>query len=76
MYKPNQTQEERILNLLRERGEQGAYVYEFMMPQPQGLGIAQYNARIYGLRKKGYDIVNKVPGHFVLHQEPVQMNLI
>jgi hypothetical protein len=39
-----------------------------MMPRPAGLGIAQYNARIWALRKKGYNIVNKTPGHFVLIQ--------
>lgn len=69
-YKNEPTQEERILELLQERGEQGAYVYEFMMPRPNGLGIAQYNSRVYGLRRKGYNIVNKEPGHFVLIEEP------
>jgi len=65
-YKEDRTQEQRILDLLRERGEAGAFVYEFMTPRPAGLGIAQYNARIYGLREKGYIIENKEPGHFVL----------
>lgn len=68
-YIPNTTQEGRILELLRQRGDNGAYVYEFMMPRPQGLGIAQYNARIYGLREKGFNIVNTTPGHFVLIEE-------
>lgn len=69
-YIPNTTQEGRILELLKERGDRGAYVYEFMIPRNQGgLGIAQYNARIYGLREKGFNIVNKEPGHFVLIQE-------
>ena len=75
LYIKKPTQEMRILKLLRERGEQGAYVYEFMMPRPQGLGIAQYNARIYGLREKGYNIVNTKPGHFVLREED-QLHLI
>jgi len=66
IYHKKLTQEQRILNLLRERGSRGAYVYEFMTPRPNGLGIAQYNARIYGLREKGYVIENKKPGHFVL----------
>lgn len=66
MYREKPTQEQRILDLLRKRGEKGAFVYEFMMPRPNGLGIAQYNARIWGLRKKGYVIDNKTPGHFVL----------
>jgi len=68
-YKSDKTQEERILDLLRARGAQGAYVYEFMMPRPQGLGIAQYNARVYGLRQKGYEIINKTPGHFILREQ-------
>lgn len=65
-YKENGTQEERILKLLKERGQKGVMVYEFMMPRPAGLGIAQYSARIWGLRKKGYAITNKKPGFFVL----------
>jgi len=69
-YKEDKTQEQRILDLLRERGIEGVYVYEFMTPRPVGCGIAQYNARIYGLRKKGYIIDNKEPGHFVLKGEP------
>ena len=67
-----QTQEQRILSLLKERGNVGAFVYEFIAPRPQGLGIAQYNARIFSLRKKGYDIRNESPGHFVLHEKIVQ----
>ena len=48
-----------------------------MLPRNQGgLGIAQYNARIYGLREKGYNIINKKPGHFVLEEsEPEQLTL-
>lgn len=65
-YKENGTQEERILALLKERGSKGVMVYEFMMPRPHGLGIAQYSARIWGLRKKGHAITNKKPGFFVL----------
>lgn len=83
-YIKNPTQEERIIDLLRKRGKQGAYVYEFMTPRNiGGLGISQYNARILGLRAKGYIIENVVPGHFVLkydienpHTEPKQMNLL
>jgi hypothetical protein len=74
-YHKKPSQETRILKLLRNRGSSGAKVYEFMMPQPQGLGIAQYNARIYGLREKGYNIINKTPGHFVLIEgEPEQLH--
>lgn len=69
-YQEKPTQEQRIVNLLRSRGAQGVMVWEFMMPRPQGLGIAQYNARIWSLRKKGYIIENKKPGHFVLVFDP------
>ena len=68
-YRKRPTQEQRILSLLKERGDRGAYIYEFITPRPQGLGIAQYNARIYGLREKGHNIVNKKPGHFVLEKD-------
>lgn len=77
-YKENKTQEQRILNLLKSRGDAGVYVWEFMMPRPNGLGIAQYNARIYGLREKGYEIKSTKPGHFVLvsYPKPTQSTLI
>lgn len=70
------TQEQRILTLLRERGKFGVMVYDMMMPRPQGLGIAQYSARIWSLRKKGYDIKNVKPGMFVLNSKPVQISLV
>ena len=77
-YKEDKTQEKRILDLLKERGASGAFVYEFMIPRNQGgLGIAQYNARIWGLRQKGYVIKNKKPGHFVLiENEPEQSKFL
>jgi hypothetical protein len=65
-YIKDTTQEGRILKLLRDRGNMGAKAYEFASPRPLGLGVMQYNARIYGLRHKGYQIINKEPGHFVL----------
>ena len=71
MYQKRPTQEQRILKLLRERGEHGVRVWELMAPRPQGLGIAQYNARIFGLRKRGYNITNKEPGHFILEKDIV-----
>lgn len=74
-YVPDNTQEGRILSLLKQRGSRGVMVYEMMAPRPQGLGIAQYNARIYGLRNKGYIIDNKEKGHFVLI-EPGQQPLL
>lgn len=78
MYEEKPTQEQRILSLLRERGSAGVKVYELVAPRPQGLGIAQYNARIWGLRKKGHVIRNKKPGHFVLidQDENGQLSMI
>jgi len=64
------TQKNKILKLLKQRGEKGAMVYEFMMPKPQGLGIAQYNARIYDLRREGYTIDSDGKGKFILVGEP------
>ena len=61
------TQQQRILRLLKERGKDGVYVYEFMTPRNMGgLGVSQYGARIMELRRRGYKIINKKPGHFVL----------
>jgi len=59
------TQKQRLLHRLIERGEEGVYVYEIMQPRPNGLGIAQYNARILELRAEGHPIINITPGHFV-----------
>ena len=69
MYIKNPTQEQRILNLLEIRGEQGVEVYELITPRPNGLGIAQYNSRIWGLRQKGHNILSERKGHFVLTEE-------
>jgi len=70
------TQKMRLLELLKERGEAGVYVYEIMTPRPVGLGIAQYGARILELRRQGYIIMNTEPGHFVLKEniKPVQID--
>lgn len=69
-YIKKPTQEQRILELLRERGSAGIYVYEIMTPRPMGgLGIAQYTARIWGLRQKGHVIKNVKKGKFVLMQD-------
>lgn len=59
-------QKKRILELLKIRGSQGAYVWELTGARPDGLGCQQYNARIKELRESGYNIVNVSPGHFVL----------
>jgi lysozyme family protein len=71
MYKENGTQEQRILELLKERGNSGVMAWEI----PATLRILQYNARVFGLRKKGYDIKN-INGKFVLYTEPVQTSFI
>ena len=60
------TQQGRLLKLLKERGNNGVYVYEIMTPRPNGCGISQYGARILELREQGHNIVNKKPGLFVL----------
>jgi len=60
------TQRERILALLKRRGGMGVMVYEITAPRPDGLGVAQYNARIKELRDQGHAIDNVTPGHFVL----------
>lgn len=68
-YYSEPTQEQKILKLAKTRGEDGFYVYELIAPTSRGgLGIAQYNARIWGLRKKGHNIVNKRPGYFVYEE--------
>jgi len=46
------SQEQRILEKLRRAGKIGVYPTRFME-----MGILQYNARIYGLREDGYNIV-------------------
>lgn len=55
------TQEERILDLFQSRGEVGVRSWEIT-----GMGILQYNARIFGLRKKGHNIVSISKNNFVL----------
>lgn len=64
------------MKLLKSRGDAGAKVYEFMMPRPHGLGVAQYNARILELRREGYTIRNNKKGHFVLVEEKGQTSFI
>ena len=57
------------MKLLRERGDSGLFAWELTntdFMRYRGGAILQYNARIYGLRQKGYKIINKKPGHFVL----------
>lgn len=64
-YLKNPTQEEKILSFLQERGEKGVFAWEIT----DNLKILQYNARIFGLRKKGYNIINKEKCHFILMEE-------
>lgn len=68
-YLNKPSQEQQILDLLTEKGTVGVYIWEITDNAPRGLGIKQYNARIFGLRKKGWNIINKEPGHFVLHTD-------
>jgi hypothetical protein len=73
-----QTQKQRLLDFLKKQGEQGALVYQLQAPRPNGLGLAQYNARIFELRAEGHNIVSIEPGHFVLkerNQEVQQQNV-
>lgn len=70
MYKQKPTQESRILDLLIERKGEGVFSYELAEPAPNGLGILQYNARIFGLRKKGHKIISDRDGHYILQQRP------
>lgn len=56
------TQQQRLLQAFQEK--QDLMVYEIMAPRPNGLGIAQYNARIKELREQGHPIENVSPGHF------------
>jgi len=65
-----QTQRQRLLQTFQEKGE--LFVYEMMAPQPMGLGIAQYNARILELRRLGYSIINDQPGHFVYQKNQIK----
>jgi len=65
------TQESRILTFLRDRGDSGVYAWEIT----GNLHILQYNARIFGLREKGYTIINTTPGHFILREEKGQVAL-
>lgn len=69
-YIKNGTQEQKILELLKQRGSQGVWAWEI----PANLHILQYNARVFGLRRKGYDIVNQ-KGKFLLI-EPGQQPLL
>ena len=64
-YVSNKTQEGRILNLLRQRGSRGVYAWEII----KDLYILQYNARIWGLKRKGFIIDNEKPGYFVLKED-------
>ena len=57
MQTAQNTQKQRILKAFRVHTR--LPVYLLIAPQPEGLGIAQYNARIFELRAEGYDIVNK-----------------
>jgi hypothetical protein len=69
-YIAKPTQEQQILTLLEERGKEGVMAWEI----PANLHILQYNARVFGLRKKGYLIIN-TGGKFTL-VKPGQQELL
>lgn len=64
------SQQKRLINLMRERGKSGVFVYEIITPRPNGLGIAVYTSTICNLRKQGYQIDNPENGLYVLVGEP------
>jgi hypothetical protein len=70
MYEKRTTQESQILDLLTERRGSGVYAFELAEPKPRGCGILQYNARIYGLRRRGHNIISDIKGHFILQTRP------
>lgn len=74
-YEPRTTQEQEILDLLIARKGAGVYSYELAQPHPEGLGCLQYNARLYGLRKKGHKIISDRKGHYVLETRPTMDEL-
>lgn len=63
------TQQERILELLKQRGKAGVFNYEFFHLQPAILRAA---SRVDELRKQGHDIetvkVTKGVFKYILHQ--------
>jgi len=70
------TQRGRILKLLQRRGQSGVAIFEMITPRPEGLGVAQYNARILELREMGYNIINTMPGHFVLNDGSAEVEIV
>jgi len=70
-YIKKPTQEQRILDLLKERGSAGVKSWEI----PNNLHILQYNARIYGLREKGFNIINKDETFYLITGEPKQESM-
>jgi len=52
------TQHEKILNCLRDTNNQDKEGW-VALPKILALGVAQYNARLHELRRRGYDIRNK-----------------
>jgi len=59
------TQEERILSLLKARGDEGLRSWEIV----NQMNILQYTARIWGLRDKGHNIKNVKKNLYVLIKE-------
>jgi len=65
------TQQNLILNELKDHPE-GVYNFEFA----NKFHILRYSARIFDLRKRGWDIREDFSGHYILHTEPQQLNFI
>lgn len=71
-YQPRKTQEQKILDLLRERAGAGVKAWEI----PTNLHILQYNSRVWGLRRKGFNIINKDNTFYLIEGEPLQFSLV
>lgn len=71
-YKEKKTQEVRILDLLRERGSSGVKAWEI----PTALHILQYNSRVWSLRQKGFNIINKDNTFYLIEGTPLQLGFV
>jgi hypothetical protein len=70
------SQHDRLLEVLKRRGSAGVTVREMQAPRPEGLGLAQYNARINELRGEGHDIENvRKEYRYILHKPNEQQSL-
>ncbi len=58
-YIPNERQEDAILRVLVDAAGAWVPLPQIIMAQGSGRIIGQYNARIYGLRRRGHEIENR-----------------